>query len=161
MAIFFINEQKRKQPPMSRGATGAVGMSGARALVPSVAPSTTRSFLPSQPHAHTRHPLLLVLRAPPFSPFRACLPRSAFVLSLPPRFPSSTLLLVSEPARNGRARPSFPFPAEQTHAAVMGDAYDHLFKILLVGDSGVGKSCLLMRFTADRFDDVTTSTIGA
>lgn len=42
----------------------------------------------------------------------------------------------------------------------MGDAYDHLFKILLVGDSGVGKSCLLMRFTADRFDDVTTSTIG-
>jgi GTPase SAR1 family protein len=43
----------------------------------------------------------------------------------------------------------------------MGDAYDHLFKILLVGDSGVGKSCLLMRFTADRFDDVTTSTIGA
>lgn len=43
----------------------------------------------------------------------------------------------------------------------MGDSYDHLFKILLVGDSGVGKSCLLMRFTADRFDDVTTSTIGA
>jgi GTPase SAR1 family protein len=25
----------------------------------------------------------------------------------------------------------------------------------------VGKSCLLMRFTADRFDEVTTSTIGA
>ncbi|KAF8068358.1 YPTV3 [Scenedesmus sp. PABB004] len=41
-----------------------------------------------------------------------------------------------------------------------GDAYDHLFKVLLVGDSAVGKSCLLMRFTADRFDDVTTSTIG-
>eukprot|EP00879_Flechtneria_rotunda_P003109 GHRR01003330.1.p1 GENE.GHRR01003330.1~~GHRR01003330.1.p1 ORF type:complete len:205 (+),score=51.42 GHRR01003330.1:70-684(+) len=40
------------------------------------------------------------------------------------------------------------------------DPYDHLFKVLLVGDSAVGKSCLLMRFTADRFDDVTTSTIG-
>lgn len=38
--------------------------------------------------------------------------------------------------------------------------YDHLFKILLVGDSGVGKSCLLMRFTTDRFSDDTASTIG-
>jgi hypothetical protein len=33
-------------------------------------------------------------------------------------------------------------------------------QILLVGDSGVGKSCLLMRFTADKFEDSTTSTIG-
>jgi hypothetical protein len=33
-------------------------------------------------------------------------------------------------------------------------------QVLLVGDSAVGKSCLLMRFTADRFDEVTTSTIG-
>lgn len=41
-----------------------------------------------------------------------------------------------------------------------GDTHDYLFKVLLVGDSGVGKSCLLMRFTSDRFDDVTTSTIG-
>ncbi|KAF6253303.1 GTP-binding protein yptV3 [Scenedesmus sp. NREL 46B-D3] len=40
------------------------------------------------------------------------------------------------------------------------DSYDHLFKVLLVGDSAVGKSCLLMRFTADRYDEVTTSTIG-
>ncbi|GMH32683.1 hypothetical protein BSKO_00517 [Bryopsis sp. KO-2023] len=38
--------------------------------------------------------------------------------------------------------------------------YDHLFKILLVGDSGVGKSCLLMRFTTDRFEDGAPSTIG-
>lgn len=45
-------------------------------------------------------------------------------------------------------------------AATSTEAYDHLFKILLVGDSGVGKSCLLMRFTADRFDDNTVSTIG-
>lgn len=35
-----------------------------------------------------------------------------------------------------------------------------LTQVLLVGDSAVGKSCLLMRFTADRFDEVTTSTIG-
>jgi Ras-related protein Rab-18 len=41
-----------------------------------------------------------------------------------------------------------------------GDSYDHLFKVLLVGDSLVGKSCLLTRFTTDRFDDKSTSTIG-
>ena len=33
-------------------------------------------------------------------------------------------------------------------------------QMLLVGDSGVGKSCLLTRFTQDRFDDNQTSTIG-
>ncbi|MEW5319100.1 MAG: hypothetical protein WDW38_010270 [Sanguina aurantia] len=37
---------------------------------------------------------------------------------------------------------------------------DFVFKILLIGDSGVGKSCLLNRFTSDRFDESTTSTIG-
>mmetsp|Transcript_9114 Transcript_9114/g.15911 ORF Transcript_9114/g.15911 Transcript_9114/m.15911 type:complete len:205 (+) Transcript_9114:60-674(+) len=40
------------------------------------------------------------------------------------------------------------------------DEYDHIFKVLLVGDSGVGKSCLLLRFTQDRFQESTTSTIG-
>ncbi|KAG1679673.1 hypothetical protein FOA52_006192 [Chlamydomonas sp. UWO 241] len=39
-------------------------------------------------------------------------------------------------------------------------AYDYLFKILLVGDSGVGKSCILTRFTSDTFTDNTCSTIG-
>lgn len=38
--------------------------------------------------------------------------------------------------------------------------YDHLFKLLLVGDSGVGKSSLLLRFTTDRFDPEQGSTIG-
>jgi len=40
------------------------------------------------------------------------------------------------------------------------DQYDHLFKILLVGDSGVGKSSLLLRFTDDMFQDTFISTIG-
>jgi len=34
-------------------------------------------------------------------------------------------------------------------------------QILLVGDSGVGKSSLLMRFTADQFEDSSAPTIGA
>ena len=38
--------------------------------------------------------------------------------------------------------------------------YDYLFKILLVGDSGVGKSSLLLRFSDDIFCDSYISTIG-
>jgi Ras-related protein Rab-1A len=38
--------------------------------------------------------------------------------------------------------------------------YDYLFKLLLIGDSGVGKSCLLARFADDTFSSSFTSTIG-
>jgi Ras-related protein Rab-18 len=37
--------------------------------------------------------------------------------------------------------------------------FDYSFKLLLAGDSGVGKSSLLLRFTSDTFDDVI-ATIG-
>jgi len=43
--------------------------------------------------------------------------------------------------------------------AASGGDFDQLFKVLLVGDSGVGKSSLLLRFTADTFDDLSP-TIG-
>jgi GTPase SAR1 family protein len=33
-------------------------------------------------------------------------------------------------------------------------------KILIIGESGVGKSSLLLRFTDDRFDLETAATIG-
>ena len=38
--------------------------------------------------------------------------------------------------------------------------YDHLFKLLLIGEAGVGKSSILLRFTDDLFDDHQPSTIG-
>ena len=38
--------------------------------------------------------------------------------------------------------------------------YDFLYKIVLTGDSGVGKSCLLSRFTRNEFDAESKSTIG-
>ena len=38
--------------------------------------------------------------------------------------------------------------------------YDYLFKLLLIGNSGVGKSALLLRFTEDTFRETFHSTIG-
>eukprot|EP01099_Mayorella_cantabrigiensis_P009049 TRINITY_DN971_c0_g1_i1.p1 TRINITY_DN971_c0_g1~~TRINITY_DN971_c0_g1_i1.p1 ORF type:complete len:210 (+),score=50.69 TRINITY_DN971_c0_g1_i1:60-689(+) len=38
--------------------------------------------------------------------------------------------------------------------------YDYLIKLLLIGDSGVGKSCLLLRFSDDSFTQNFIATIG-
>ncbi len=40
------------------------------------------------------------------------------------------------------------------------DSLDFLLKIVLVGDSGVGKTNLLSRFTRNSFDSNTRNTIG-
>ena len=37
---------------------------------------------------------------------------------------------------------------------------DYLFKYLVIGNSGIGKSCLLIRFTDDTFSDSYVTTIG-
>ncbi len=42
----------------------------------------------------------------------------------------------------------------------MGEEYDYLFKMLLIGDSGVGKSCLLMKYADGTYSDSYLSTIG-
>jgi len=38
--------------------------------------------------------------------------------------------------------------------------YDFLFKLLLIGDSDVGKSSILLRFTEDKYDEDQPCTIG-
>ena len=42
----------------------------------------------------------------------------------------------------------------------MTNKYDHLFKLLIIGESGVGKTCLLLRFTDDSFTANHLTTIG-
>lgn len=43
---------------------------------------------------------------------------------------------------------------------VGGDKYNQLMKLIVVGDSGTGKSCLLHRFVEDTFSEDQTQTIG-
>jgi len=38
--------------------------------------------------------------------------------------------------------------------------YDYLFKIVIIGDSGVGKSSILIRFSDDSFTETYLTTIG-
>nr|XP_012777159.1 ras-related protein Rab-15 isoform X2 [Maylandia zebra] len=42
----------------------------------------------------------------------------------------------------------------------MAKQYDFLFRLLMLGDSGVGKTCMLRRFTESDFDTTHISTIG-
>ena len=41
-----------------------------------------------------------------------------------------------------------------------GPAYDYLIKLIIIGDSGVGKTCFLLRFADDNFTTSHISTIG-
>ncbi|KAL8215645.1 hypothetical protein R6Q57_022482 [Mikania cordata] len=41
-----------------------------------------------------------------------------------------------------------------------GSDFDYLFKLLLIGDSGVGKSSLLLSFTSENTIDDISPTIG-
>lgn len=41
-----------------------------------------------------------------------------------------------------------------------GDDFDHTIRILLLGDSGVGKTSLMLRFSEDKFAPTMISTAG-
>ena len=42
----------------------------------------------------------------------------------------------------------------------MAEPYDVCFKLLLIGDSEVGKTCILNRFANDEFNSTFIATIG-
>lgn len=56
----------------------------------------------------------------------------------------------------------FLYPVNCLHLRyVMGEKeYEATYKILILGDSGVGKTCLIFRFIEDVFSDSYISTIG-
>ena len=41
-----------------------------------------------------------------------------------------------------------------------GKQFDFTFKVVMIGDSGVGKSCILLRFADDKFNENFYATIG-
>ena len=45
-------------------------------------------------------------------------------------------------------------------ADLLNQEYDHLFKVLLLGDSGTGKSSLILRYIDDTFSSSLVSSIG-
>ncbi|KAJ4894870.1 Ras-related protein RABD2b [Raphanus sativus] len=66
-------------------------------------------------------------------------------------------------AREFRSEPSLytSQPQEDRNETLtMNPEYDYLFKLLLIGDSGAGKSCWLLRFADDSYMDSYISTIG-
>ena len=40
------------------------------------------------------------------------------------------------------------------------DSFDYLFKVVLIGDAGVGKTCIVQRFKSGTFVERHGSTIG-
>lgn len=65
-----------------------------------------------------------------------------------PRIPSARLLALFHMPTNKRALPADHFLSSQQ------------IKLLLIGDSGVGKSCCLLRFSEDSFTPSFITTIG-
>ena len=66
----------------------------------------------------------------------------------------------NEAAGTGAAPPAAKRPRLSQAMATLSGHYDHIFKILLIGDAGVGKSSILLRFTDDAFEEHLASTIG-
>lgn len=50
--------------------------------------------------------------------------------------------------------------AEGLGSEVQQDSYDYLFKFMVIGSAGTGKSCLLHQFIEGRFKDDSSHTIG-
>ncbi len=61
------------------------------------------------------------------------------------------------PSRRGARAARFPWLSPSAPPSL---PLSSLFKLVLIGDTGVGKSCLLLRFADDEFTESFISTIG-
>lgn len=120
-------------PPLSGGGGAGEGAGGGAALS-----SRPRIPAPSERARPARGPTRLLPRRP----------RRPWVGAR--RDGSGRAGLSPPPARSPRSPP----------ARAMAKQYDVLFRLLLIGDSGVGKTCLLCRFTDNEFHSSHISTIG-
>ncbi|ELR60100.1 Ras-related protein Rab-4B, partial [Bos mutus] len=59
-----------------------------------------------------------------------------------------------------QARPCRHFAALSGRDQVMAETYDFLFKFLVIGSAGTGKSCLLHQFIENKFKQDSNHTIG-
>ena len=57
-------------------------------------------------------------------------------------------------------KPSNPYSSKLRTDKKKAKQYDYTFKIVMIGDSGVGKSCILLRFSDDKFNENFYATIG-
>ena len=55
---------------------------------------------------------------------------------------------------------SFLFKTHYNHLSNMDTDYDYLFKVVVIGDAGVGKTCVVKRYCDGGFSDTGIPTIG-
>jgi hypothetical protein len=68
--------------------------------------------------------------------------------------------IVDFPSRKHRTNLSLSLSMAQPPPLDTDDQFDYLFKIVLIGDAGVGKTCVVQRFKTGNFLEKHGSTIG-